>query len=67
MSRPGCFIPGRDPVPIGVPKNFFWGGCYARNFFRGVQQIQLRTKGRENRDLGGGSPLVRGSTQFANE
>jgi hypothetical protein len=28
----------------GVPGNFFWGG--------GVQQIQLRTEGRENSDLG---------------
>jgi len=27
----------------------------------GVQQIQLRTEDRENWDLGGGSPLVRGS------
>jgi len=27
----------------------------------GVQQIQLRTEDRENGDLGGGSPLVRGS------
>ena len=27
----------------------------------GVKQIQLRTKDRENGDLGGGSPLVRGS------
>jgi hypothetical protein len=27
----------------------------------------LRTEGRENGDLGGSSPLVRGSTQFANE
>ena len=26
----------------------------------GVQQIQLRTEDRENGDLGGGSPLVRG-------
>ena len=26
-----------------------------------VQQIQLRKKDRENGDLGGGSPLVRGS------
>jgi len=32
-----------------------------RNFVRGVQQIQLTTDGRENGDLGGGSPLVRGS------
>ena len=27
----------------------------------GGQQIQLRTQDRENGDLGGGSPLVRGS------
>jgi len=27
----------------------------------GVQPIQLRTEDRENGDLGGGSPLVRGS------
>jgi hypothetical protein len=38
-----------------------------RNFSPGGQQIQLRTEGRENRDLGGGIPLVRDSTQFANE
>jgi len=29
--------------------------------FRGFQQIQLRTEDRENGDLEGGSPLVRGS------
>jgi hypothetical protein len=45
--------------PVAYPGIFFegWGG----------QQIQLRTEGRENGDLGGGSPLVRGSAQFANE
>ena len=37
----------------GVPKNFVQGG--------GVQQIQLRTEDKENGDLVGGSPLVRGS------
>jgi hypothetical protein len=37
-------------------------------FFRGgVQQIQLRTEGRENGDLGVVAPIVGGSTQFANE
>ena len=44
-----------DPQPFlssGVPRNFVRGG---------VQQIQLRTEDRENGDLGGGSPLVRGS------
>jgi len=37
--------------------------AYAGILFGGVQQIQLRTEGRENGDLGGGggSPLVRGS------
>jgi hypothetical protein len=33
----------------------------------GGQQIQLRTEGRENGDGGDGSPLVRGSAQFAKE
>jgi hypothetical protein len=34
-------------------QKFFSGGVYARNFFqRGVQQIQLRTEGRENGDQG---------------
>jgi hypothetical protein len=42
------------------------GGGYARTFW-GVQQIQLRTEGRQNGDLGAVVPLVRGSTQFANE
>jgi hypothetical protein len=46
------------PVRSGVFR-FFWG--------EGVQQIQLRIEGRENGDLGGGSPIVRGSTQIANE
>jgi hypothetical protein len=42
--------------------------AYPRIFFGGwVQQIQLRTEGRENRDWGGSSPLIRGSAQFANE
>jgi hypothetical protein len=52
----------------GVPRNFFSRLVYAINFFWGrVQQIQLGTEGRENGDMGGGSPLVRGSTQFGNE
>ena len=40
------------PLSSGVPRNFVGGGG---------QQIQLRTGDRENGDLGGGSPLVRGS------
>ena len=34
--------------------------AYPGIFFGGGQQIQLGTEGRENGDLGGGSPLVRG-------
>jgi hypothetical protein len=45
-------------TPVPYPEIFFRGGG-------GVQQIKL-TEGRANRDLGGGSPLVRGSAQFAN-
>jgi hypothetical protein len=32
----------------GVPRNFFWGV--------GVQQIQLRTEDRENRNMGAAAP-----------
>ena len=41
----------------GVPRNFVRGGG---------QQIQLRTEDRENGDLGGGSPLIRGSGSSCN-
>jgi hypothetical protein len=40
---------------VAYPGILFGGG--------GFQQIQLRTEGRENGDLG----AVRGTTQFANE
>jgi len=46
---------------------FFSGGD--RNFVGGgggVQQIRLRTEGRENGDLGDSSPLVRGSGDSCN-
>jgi hypothetical protein len=33
-----------------------WDSGVARNFFGGVQQIQLRTEGRENGDLGAVAP-----------
>ena len=39
-------------IPVTYPGILLGGG---------VQQIQLRTEDRENGDLGGGSPLVRGS------
>jgi len=40
--------------PVAYPEILFWE-------LEGVQQIHLRTEDRENGDLGGGSPLVRGS------
>jgi hypothetical protein len=51
---------------------FFLGGVIT-GFFRGggggggVKKIQLRTEGREDRDLGSGTPVVRGFTQLATE
>jgi hypothetical protein len=42
----------------GVPRNFFGGGS-STNSVEGRGQREWRS--------GGGSPLVRGSTQFANE
>ena len=35
--------------------------AYPGILFGGIQEIHLRTEDRENGDLGGGSPLVRGS------
>ena len=43
----GTPLPALLPTS-GVPKNFFSGG--------GVQQIQLRTEDREDRDLGAVAP-----------
>jgi hypothetical protein len=41
----------------GVYRNFFgFGGNYARIFFGVVQQIQLRTEGRDDGDLGAVAP-----------
>jgi hypothetical protein len=56
----------------GLPRNLFrgvggWGLLQEFISGVGVQQIQLRTEGRENGDLGGGSLLVTSSTHFANE
>jgi hypothetical protein len=43
------------PVAYGVMPGIFPGGGYAF-FLGGVQQIQLRIQGRENRDLGAAAP-----------
>jgi hypothetical protein len=55
-----CLVPAPTLTMLqtsGVPRNFFWRGFYTRNFFPGgVQQIQLRTEGRQNGDLGAVTP-----------
>jgi hypothetical protein len=38
-----------------------------RNFFRGESATSVEDRGQIERESGGGSPLVKGSTQFANE
>jgi hypothetical protein len=55
---------------VAYPDFFFLGGggSFRQEFFSGgFKQIQLRAEGRENGDLGAVAPLVRGSTQSANE
>jgi hypothetical protein len=42
---------GVPTYPVGYPRIFF-AGVLHQEFFRGVQQIQLRIDGRENGDLG---------------
>jgi hypothetical protein len=49
-------ITDRSDIASGVPRNVFGVEGFARNFFRGVQQIHLRTEGRENGDLGAVAP-----------
>jgi hypothetical protein len=44
----------------GVPRNFFSGGG-------GGSTNSVEDRGQRERGAGGGSPLVRGFTQFANE
>jgi hypothetical protein len=58
-----ALIPGVvlcDMCPICNPETqgavAGWGRSYAKNFIRGVQQIQLRTEGSENGDLGTAAP-----------
>jgi hypothetical protein len=45
-----------------------WGeGGYAKKLFRGGSTNSLEDTGQRERGSGGSSPLVRGSTQVANE
>jgi hypothetical protein len=52
----------------GIPRTFFLGGGdYARNFFQGGSTSSVEDRQQIKQGSGGGSPLVRGSAQFANE
>jgi hypothetical protein len=60
------------PVPVvcGVPSNFFLGGWgwLCQEFFSGWGSTNsVEDRGQRERGSGGSSPLVRGSTQCANE
>jgi hypothetical protein len=49
-------------------QEFFGREVYARNFFRGGGSTNsIKGRGQRERESGGGSSLVRGSTQFTNE
>jgi hypothetical protein len=49
LIRKACYI-------SGVPRKFFREGVTPGIFFGGVQQIQLRTQGRENGYIGALAP-----------
>jgi hypothetical protein len=56
------------PAPAALPNSLQLKWRAHEFCSGGVQQIQLSTEGRENRDLGAvPPPLVRGSAQYANE
>jgi hypothetical protein len=57
-----------SPVQWRTQEFFFGGGGYGRNFFfRGGSTNLVEDRGQRERVSEGGSPLVRGSAQFANE
>jgi hypothetical protein len=52
----------------GVTPGFFFGGVTPRIFSGGRGSTNsVEDRGQRERGAGGGSPLIRGSTQFANE
>jgi hypothetical protein len=56
-------------IPMAYPGIFFrgeGGWVYARIFLAGSTN-SVEERGQRERGSGGGSPLVRGSTRFANE
>jgi hypothetical protein len=48
-------------------QEFFWGGVTPEIFFGGNSTNSVEDRGQREWGSGGGSPLVRGYTQFANE
>jgi hypothetical protein len=58
----------RDVGGSGVPRNLFGSGGFTPEFFfGGGSRNSVEDRGQRERGSGGVSPLVRGSTQFANE
>jgi hypothetical protein len=58
---------GLVSIPVAYP-GFFSVGVFARNFFGvGGSTNSVDDRGQREWRSGGCSPLVRGSTQFANE
>jgi hypothetical protein len=61
---------GRQPWAVAFPGNFSVG-VFTPGFFsgggRGGSTNSVEDRGQRELGCGGGSPLVRGSTQFANE
>jgi hypothetical protein len=66
--RRWCMQPGLSSLPLqrsGVPRNFVRGGS---TLFEGRGSTNsVEDRGQRERESGSGSPLVRGSAQFASE
>jgi hypothetical protein len=57
----------RQAKPVAYPGIFMWVGVYTTNFFSGDSTNAVEDRRQREQGSGGGSPLVRGSTQFSNE
>jgi hypothetical protein len=63
-----CFKEERSFLGSGVLRNIFGRGRFTTEiFFVWGSTNSVENRGQRKRGSGGGSPLVRGYTQFANE
>jgi hypothetical protein len=53
--------------PVAYTQEFFFRGGLRQEFFSGGSTNSVEDRGQREQGSGGGSPLVRGSAQFANE